>query len=88
MASLFIFLYFPFPSFPLPHNFYMLGAAVYMRISVFYVRIAMVKIYQFRIRHDDFLSAMPLNKESWSWIYAGCRATHGVTNAKERLFNF
>jgi len=35
-----------------------------------------------RIRHDDFLSAMPLNKESWSWIYAGCRATHGVTNAK------
>jgi len=35
-----------------------------------------------RIRHDDFLSGMPLNKESWSWIYAGARATHGVTTGK------
>ncbi|XP_023345250.1 heterogeneous nuclear ribonucleoprotein U-like protein 1 [Eurytemora carolleeae] len=35
-----------------------------------------------RIRHDDFLSAMPLNKESWSWVYAGCRATHGISSGK------
>eukprot|EP00088_Acartia_fossae_P054648 TRINITY_DN6298_c0_g2_i13.p1 TRINITY_DN6298_c0_g2~~TRINITY_DN6298_c0_g2_i13.p1 ORF type:complete len:705 (-),score=257.78 TRINITY_DN6298_c0_g2_i13:235-2349(-) len=35
-----------------------------------------------KIKHDEFLSAMPLNRESWSWIYAGCRATHGVTSGK------
>ena len=28
------------------------------------------------------LSGMPLNKESWSWIYAGGRATHGTTGGK------
>jgi len=35
-----------------------------------------------KIKHDEFLSAMPLNRESWSWVYAGCRATHGVTGGK------
>ena len=37
-----------------------------------------------KIKHDEFLSAMPLNRESWSWVYAGCRATHGVTSGKVR----
>jgi len=35
-----------------------------------------------KIRHDEFLSAMPLNRESWSWVYAGCRATYGVKSGK------
>lgn len=35
-----------------------------------------------RIKKDDMMSAMPLNLESWSWIYAGGRATHGVTSGK------
>jgi len=35
-----------------------------------------------KIRHDEFLSAMPLNRESWSWVYAGCRATYGVKTGK------
>jgi len=35
-----------------------------------------------RIRQPDMLSGMPLNKESWSWIYAGGRATHGTTGGK------
>jgi len=35
-----------------------------------------------KIRRDDYLSGMPLNKESWSWIYAGARATHGATTGK------
>jgi len=35
-----------------------------------------------KIRHDDYLSGMPLNMESWSWMYAGCRATHGVKTGK------
>lgn len=35
-----------------------------------------------RIKQEDLLTALPMNKDCWSWCYAGARATHGFRSGK------
>ena len=35
-----------------------------------------------RIKQEDFLTGLPMNRESWSWRYGGARATHGFRSGK------
>jgi hypothetical protein len=35
-----------------------------------------------RIKQEDFLTGLPMNRESWSMCYGGVRATHGFLTGK------
>jgi hypothetical protein len=35
-----------------------------------------------RIKQEDFLTGLPMNRESWSLCYGGARATHGFRSGK------
>jgi hypothetical protein len=41
-----------------------------------------VLIWVGRIKQEDFLTGLPMNRESWSLCYGGARATHGFRSGK------